>query len=154
MGLAYHHPAGGTVSKRIFSITCTTCQARLAVRSEAAIGTILECPRCQSMVQVLPPPGWTPAVLATQIASSALGQTGTSAPPAGPPPLDHVAADPLTLELDLPEVTLWDRLLGRNWLLWASLRWQPSRSFWRSCGWHPLDPNPRRFRSRPNAPQR
>ena len=47
------------------------------------------------------------------------GQTGMSAPPAGPPPLDRVAAGPLALELDLPEATLLGRLLGRNWLLWG-----------------------------------
>ena len=42
----------------LFSISCTTCQARLKVRSETAIGQILACPKCGSMVQVLPPPGW------------------------------------------------------------------------------------------------
>ena len=48
------------MEKAIFSITCTTCQARLVVRSEAAIGAILECPKCESMVHVVPPPGWMP----------------------------------------------------------------------------------------------
>lgn len=49
---------GGTVEKALFSISCTTCQARLSVRSEHAIGAILECPKCGSMVQVVPPDGW------------------------------------------------------------------------------------------------
>ena len=44
----------------LFAITCTTCQARLKVRDIAAIGKILACPKCQSMVQVAPPPGWRP----------------------------------------------------------------------------------------------
>jgi hypothetical protein len=44
----------------LFSITCTTCQARLKVRELSAIGEILACPKCQSMVQVLPPAGWRP----------------------------------------------------------------------------------------------
>lgn len=48
----------GTVEKALFSITCTTCRARLAVRNESAIGAILECPKCTSMVQVVPPVGW------------------------------------------------------------------------------------------------
>jgi hypothetical protein len=46
----------------LFSITCTTCNARLTVRSMAAIGQILACPKCQSMVQIAAPEGWTPPV--------------------------------------------------------------------------------------------
>ena len=50
----------GTVDKALFTISCTTCRARLKVRSEEALGAILECPKCGSMVQVVPPPGWKP----------------------------------------------------------------------------------------------
>jgi len=49
----------GTVEKALFSFTCTTCQARLAVHDESSIGAILACPKCGSMVQVVPPVGWT-----------------------------------------------------------------------------------------------
>ena len=35
-----------------FSIVCTTCQARLKVHNEAALGQILQCPKCGSMVAV------------------------------------------------------------------------------------------------------
>jgi hypothetical protein len=42
----------------LFSIICETCQAKLRVRQPEAIGQILECPRCHSMVQVIPPPDW------------------------------------------------------------------------------------------------
>lgn len=38
-----------------FSIQCTTCQARLRVRDESAIGQILSCPKCGSMVLVEAP---------------------------------------------------------------------------------------------------
>lgn len=38
-----------------FSITCPTCRARLKVSNEAAIGQILACPKCGSMVQVNAP---------------------------------------------------------------------------------------------------
>jgi len=48
------------VDKFLFYITCTTCQARLKVRDANAIGAILSCPKCESMVQVAPPPGWEP----------------------------------------------------------------------------------------------
>lgn len=34
------------------SIACTTCQARLKIRDQRAIGQILPCPRCRSMVHV------------------------------------------------------------------------------------------------------
>jgi len=40
----------------LFVIHCTTCQARLKVNDESAIGGIYACPKCGSMVQVLPPP--------------------------------------------------------------------------------------------------
>lgn len=39
-----------------YSIVCTTCQARLRVRKASAIGQILACPKCQSMVLITPPP--------------------------------------------------------------------------------------------------
>lgn len=42
----------------LFTIQCTTCRARLKVNDESVIGDILACPKCQSMVQVVPPEGW------------------------------------------------------------------------------------------------
>jgi hypothetical protein len=42
----------------LFAIQCTTCQARLKVNDESVIGQILACPKCGSMVQVVPPVGW------------------------------------------------------------------------------------------------
>jgi hypothetical protein len=44
----------------MFSITCRTCAARLKVKSDAAIGQRLACPKCGEMVEVTPPPGWVP----------------------------------------------------------------------------------------------
>ena len=44
----------------LFSVICTTCTARLRVRSVAVVGQIVECPRCGSMVLVEPPAGWKP----------------------------------------------------------------------------------------------
>ncbi|HJT35013.1 MAG TPA: DUF1559 domain-containing protein [Pirellulales bacterium] len=44
----------------LFAIHCPTCNARLKVRDRAAIGMILNCPKCGSMVQVTSPPGWQP----------------------------------------------------------------------------------------------
>jgi hypothetical protein len=92
------------VDKALFTITCTTCKARLAVRSADAVGAILECPKCESMVQVVPPDGWMPA-------------EGPAAqpPPAGPPPLNRVADCPLTLELEPAGGAAW-----RIILLWTA----------------------------------
>ncbi len=44
----------------LFTVTCTTCTARLSVRDRDVIGQILECPRCGSMVEIVPPEGWQP----------------------------------------------------------------------------------------------
>jgi hypothetical protein len=58
----------------LFAIKCTTCQARLKVRDAAAIGQILACPKCGSMVQVAPPTGWrtpTPEEMAAAAAPAA-----------------------------------------------------------------------------------
>lgn len=45
----------------LFTIRCTTCSVLLQVRSEAAIGQLLICPKCGCLVKVEPPPGWSPA---------------------------------------------------------------------------------------------
>ena len=96
------------MEKALFSITCTTCHARLVVRAEEAIGTILECPKCESMVHIVPPEGWNP--------SPPPGQAALPADAAVPPPLDCISAAPLTLELD-PAA---NSLLGNLWLLWGA----------------------------------
>lgn len=57
----------------LFSVECTTCKARLKVRSSAAIGQILACPKCNSMVMIAPPADWqagAPPVAAATAAPS------------------------------------------------------------------------------------
>jgi DNA-directed RNA polymerase subunit RPC12/RpoP len=46
------------MSDDLFAIHCTTCSTRLRVREAQAIGQILACPKCGSMVLVEPPPGF------------------------------------------------------------------------------------------------
>ncbi len=72
----------GARSVELFTITCTTCRARLKVRELAAIGQILACPKCESMVQVVPPPGWQPPT--EQPARSAETASASTAQAAGP----------------------------------------------------------------------
>ncbi|NLF07721.1 MAG: hypothetical protein GX594_07045 [Pirellulaceae bacterium] len=105
--MSAQQPVGGTVKKALFTITCTTCQARLAVRSEAAIGTILECPKCESMVHIVPPDGWRGSHSSNgmELADGA----------AVPPPLDRVAESPLTLELDAASHSFF----GGIWTVWG-----------------------------------
>lgn len=43
-----------------FSIVCKSCAARLNVTKASAVGQILACPKCGTMIEVKPPPGWTP----------------------------------------------------------------------------------------------
>jgi hypothetical protein len=43
-----------------FRISCTTCHARLKIVDPAAVGQILACPKCGSMVQAAPPAEWSP----------------------------------------------------------------------------------------------
>jgi hypothetical protein len=90
-----------------FRITCTTCRARLKIVDPAAVGQILACPKCNSMVQAVPPDDWTPdgpatpdsVVLGSSVTIRALDpspgaknlpSTAGAAAPAGratPPPL-------------------------------------------------------------------
>jgi hypothetical protein len=44
-----------------FHVICETCHARLKIRSERVIGEIHACPKCDSMVHIVPPLGWRPA---------------------------------------------------------------------------------------------
>jgi hypothetical protein len=92
----------------LFAIQCTTCRARLKVNDESVIGDILACPKCGSMVQVVPPLGWkrsaegAPLVeplisapqIAPQIAPRTPASTKTKAAAALPPALPRRPAPP------------------------------------------------------------
>ncbi len=45
-----------------FSITCTTCKSRLKVRSAAAIGQVVSCPKCGGMVLIKSPEDVPPEI--------------------------------------------------------------------------------------------
>ena len=55
------------VKPELFSITCDTCASRLKVRNRSAIGQILSCPKCGSMIKVEAPDGWVPPESASQV---------------------------------------------------------------------------------------
>lgn len=81
------------MSVELFSITCTTCKARLKVRNEQAVGLILACPKCGSMVQVVPPQGW-------QSGPAEVSAAPVAAPRTGPPPIPTRPATAPALELN------------------------------------------------------
>jgi hypothetical protein len=81
------------VRPTLFTITCTTCQVRLAVRSAEAVGAILECPKCGCMVPVIPPEGWQPPkpAIIPAVQSTPQGESTSqeiSQPTGNPPVLD------------------------------------------------------------------
>jgi hypothetical protein len=58
--------AGNTVE--LFQIRCETCRARLRVSDPRVLGQIHACPKCGSMVQIVPPAGWVaPAEVAAAV---------------------------------------------------------------------------------------
>jgi hypothetical protein len=74
----------GTVEKALFSITCTTCRRRLAVRSAEVVGAILDCPKCGSFVQVVPPEDWVPPGKTRADADEAVQDKGPKPTPQRP----------------------------------------------------------------------
>lgn len=61
----------------LFKITCVTCRAGLSVRNEALIGQIIACPKCGSMVEVVPPnePEAPPAEAGSPVVEAATGSS-------------------------------------------------------------------------------
>jgi hypothetical protein len=77
----------------LFTIQCTTCRARLVVRDEAVIGDILACPKCSSMVHVVPPPGWNSTTVEVAPTDPAVWPPmHVAAAPASPPAKAKAAA--------------------------------------------------------------
>jgi hypothetical protein len=129
----------------LFTIQCTTCKARLVVKDESVIGEILACPKCNSMVQVVPPLGWkragsndaSPGELESQrqatpqpsgrVAAAAASEppkakAAAAVPPALPPQptLSTVAAAPL------PPVSVDAEVRPSLWAAataWAKREW-------------------------------
>jgi len=98
----------------LFSITCTTCQQRLNVRDESAIGEIQICPKCGSMVLVDPPPDWQDAPAAEPSSAPSVqpppivrtkdksGETASATSEAAPPPRQTPDAPPVAESSDQP----------------------------------------------------
>ncbi|MFV2068930.1 MAG: hypothetical protein ACC645_18345, partial [Pirellulales bacterium] len=84
------------MTAELFSIRCTTCQARLKVCHVEAVGKILSCPRCHSMVDVVPPDQWQPpdAPVAAEESASVSAAGAAVAVAAGDPIVHVPESDP------------------------------------------------------------
>lgn len=69
----------------LFTIQCTTCKARLVVKDESVIGDILSCPKCKSMVHVVPPVGWKGPGSGDSSPGEVPAAVSAAAEPAAPP---------------------------------------------------------------------
>lgn len=103
------------VSNPLFHVHCTTCGARLKVTDRRAVGAILACPKCQCMVEVVPPPGFvledrtepSPAPTTPSQAGTTLQQRSVSGPLAegGQRREDDVISPASTVPVPLAEET-------------------------------------------------
>jgi hypothetical protein len=113
-----------------FHVGCTTCRTPLRVTKPEAIGLILPCPKCGSMVEVAPPPGWSP--------DAPVSATGLTAPPISHSSTSSVAVPPAVATVPATELTETATGFGwfvpsisgfglfvvgmLGWLIWSSLQ--------------------------------
>jgi hypothetical protein len=73
-----------------FRVICETCRSRLKIRSAEAIGQIHACPKCGSMVHIMPPAGWMEdaAPAAPLVVAAAEPMLSVSSTVSDPPPAD------------------------------------------------------------------
>lgn len=74
-----------------FSIVCTTCKSRLKVRSTAAVGQVIPCPKCGGMVLIKLPEEAVPAEVANA-ATKPVEQQGAPSNPHNTKEFDDVEA--------------------------------------------------------------
>jgi hypothetical protein len=122
-----------------FRISCTTCHARLKIVDPAAVGQILACPKCGSMVQADPPADWSPdapsmtdslvlgsstAVLAARTPAGSkttlAGAADRALPPPLPPPLPTATSNPASSSSRLPSELSATARTGARWF-WPAL---------------------------------
>jgi hypothetical protein len=147
-----------------FRIICETCRSRLKIRTPDVIGEIHACPKCGSMVQIVPPAGWnlgesSPAIVEPfAVNESVASTTGsmfipasaledmaaiaaaleTPAPPLAAPPLPEVVPAPAPAPVAAKSLAMWWSLGGAAAVLMVGgLAW----AIWPS-GNKPVAPSP------------
>jgi hypothetical protein len=78
-----------------FRVICETCGARLKVRDASVIGEIHACPKCESMVQILPPADWQTESTERPVAKVEPAVQPT--PASDVPPMEYIEATAPTL---------------------------------------------------------
>ncbi len=125
-------------TESVFSITCTTCHARLKVRDESTMGSILPCPKCGSFVEIVrtdaKPSGETPGQEAQPLQApppvaapatddeKTLKAAAITAAAVVPPPVAETLADkqpvpPADTAGGMPSWTSPTELMWRKWLI-------------------------------------
>src|SRR5262249_3440373 len=116
-----------------FRVTCETCRSRLKVRSPEAIGQILACPKCGSMVLITPPDGWAadssiPTAAVSNIAAESLLSVSSTVSTVIPSefnfdvPLEAAPAAIATPLIDSPaEPTVEPTAAGISPLTWCAI---------------------------------
>lgn len=135
----------------LFSIRCETCGTSLKVRSTEAIGQILSCPKCESMVQVAPPPGWQPPAEPEQPALEAAAPQPAPAEPPSPAPaapteMAASAGEPETYQapfgFEPPPPADWKKRAAIGMLAVAAVLFGVMGWLWANRGDQPVAQNP------------
>jgi hypothetical protein len=100
----------------LFKIRCETCRARLRVSDPRVFGQIHACPKCGSMVHILPPVGWA---VPAEVAAAVPLVASTAGPGSSItfPSVENVAAIPAPTS-QLPGVL--PRLLHSTAVWWSA----------------------------------
>jgi hypothetical protein len=136
-----------------FTIACETCGSRLKVRSRKAIGQLVNCPKCGSMVLIPAPAEGEPAPATSDVKSGKAGgrakpvapASGTDfatpdlSAPAGSPGTsgDFAHPDGITAPVERPAVPVWKvlALVGTSLALLLS-----AGLYWAFTAFAPSDP--------------
>jgi hypothetical protein len=118
-----------------FHVHCETCGARLKVRSEEVIGQIHACPKCDSMVQIVPPAGWSAIAAGTSleflaVGDDAIARSGTHTVAEATSPSEVRDGKDFAMpveEVPVSAVNIFDEAApahpaaasGSSWLIWA-----------------------------------
>jgi len=110
-----------------FHITCTTCTTRLLVRDESAVGQILACPKCGSMVMIESPEESQVPVAVMPVPGGVQPSAETSSIPSDPVPPTE-------------QSTAWQPSTGHGWLpiAFGSVG---AMAFASALGWYVLSGN-------------
>jgi hypothetical protein len=108
------------MSAELFKVTCVTCQASLSVRNPALIDQIVACPKCDSMVHVVPPVIVDHAPLTAPVTTTALASDFPSFEEPFGPSTESAAPVPETPEVPVaPSVLEVGNASNATFIMWS-----------------------------------